>query len=71
LPTDIEIHSRKIGEFSPKIKGEGTETEAQAALDGFATLEPILEEALDFASHPDGLLARTINLREFLRSMGD
>jgi hypothetical protein len=40
-------------------------------LDAIAVLEPTLEEALDCASHTEDFLARTINLREFLRSMMD
>ncbi|MHC4538465.1 MAG: hypothetical protein ACYS74_01625 [Planctomycetota bacterium] len=48
---------------------EGLATEAQEALDAFDVLEEILEEALICASHPETPLARSINLREFLRSM--
>jgi len=62
---------RIIGVFWPKSKVEQTATEAQAALDGLDTLDSIVEEALDYTSHPDDLLTRTINLRKFLRSMGE
>ena len=43
--------------------------QAQEALDAFEILDPIFQEALDCASHPEKLLARTINLVEFLRHM--
>ncbi len=48
---------------------EGMAAEAQDALDALDVLDPIFEEALECASHPDDLLARSINLREFLKSM--
>jgi hypothetical protein len=48
---------------------EGMAARAQEALDALDVREQIFEEALDCASHPEDLLARTINLREFLRSM--
>ena len=43
--------------------------QAQEALDALGVLEPILEEALDCASHPKDFLVRTVNLVEFLRCM--
>ena len=50
-----------------KIIREASAMQAQEALDALGVLEPILEEALDCASHPDDFLARTINLVEFLK----
>ena len=52
-----------------EIIREGMAAEAQEALQALDVLEPILEEALDCASRPDDLLARTINLVEFLQAM--
>jgi len=46
---------------------EASAMEAQEALDALDVLEPILEEALDCASHPDDFMTRTINLVDFLR----
>ena len=46
---------------------EASAMEAQEALDALDILEPILEEALECASHPDDFMTRTINLVDFLR----
>jgi hypothetical protein len=46
---------------------EASAMEAQEALDALDAIEPILEEALDCASHPGDFMARTINLVDFLR----
>jgi hypothetical protein len=46
---------------------EASAMEAQEALAALDVLEPILEEALECASHPDDFMTRTINLVDFLR----
>jgi hypothetical protein len=38
-----------------------------SAMDALDVLEPILEEALECASHPGDFMTRTINLVDFLR----
>ncbi|MFC1766483.1 hypothetical protein ACFL6U_30935 [Planctomycetota bacterium] len=43
--------------------------EAQEALDALDILEPIFEEALECASHPDDYMVRTINLVDFLKNI--
>ena len=43
--------------------------QAQAALDALCVLEPIFQEVINCASHPEVFLVRTVNLAKFLKHM--
>ena len=48
---------------------EGAARQAQKALDALCVLEPIFQEAMNCASHPEVFLVRTINVAKFLKHM--
>ena len=52
-----------------EVMRDAAAIQAQETLDAFDVLEPILQESLDCASHPDDFLVRTVNLVEFLRNL--